>query len=115
LRAEVGLAEFAFSKLDPDGTIVNLLYLESGIASEKPGAALYFRDKPRSPERVVPLLMTNLTLGGSGNLLRNLCDALAAYGTNATPALPQLTNLLTHPRPAVREAASNAVARIAAR
>ena len=83
--------------------------------TEKPAAALYFKDRLLAPERVVPLLIANLTNTAGANLLQSVCDALAAYGTNATPALPQLTNLLTHPRPAVQEAAGNAVGRIGGR
>jgi hypothetical protein len=45
----------------------------------------------------VPLLASNLVGTSSANLLQSVCEALAAYGTNAAPALPALTNLLTPP------------------
>lgn len=110
-----GTVERVISNLDGDGFIQNLLYLEDGKPTEKPAAALYFRHKPRSPERVLPLLTSNLTSTASANLLQSVCEALTAYGTNAAPALPALTNLLSHPKPAVREAAERAVGRIGGR
>jgi hypothetical protein len=106
-------ARFAISKLDLDGFMQNLLLLENGNPRERPSAALFFEARPSAPERVVPLLVTNLIRGGSVNLLQSVCDALAAYGTNARPALTQLTNLLAHPKEAVRLAASNAVTGLA--
>jgi len=101
------------SRLDRDGFIQNRLCLESGTAAERPDAALYFRLNPQAPRQVVPLLMSNLVETGSISLLQDVCAALAAYGTNAAPALPLLGKLAANPSP-VSKGASNAIARITA-
>lgn len=100
------------SSLDPEGAILNRLFLEDGSPKEKFDAAIFFRDKPRQADRVVPLLAANLDCAASANLIQNVCGALAAYGTNAASALPLLTNLLACRKPEVVEAAGNAIARI---
>ena len=98
--------------LDEDGFFHNLLYLESGSPSQKAAAAFLFRDRPCCPERIVPLLSSNLA-SENITVLLNSCEALASYGTNAAPALPLLTRLQTRRSDGVGLTASNTIARIA--
>ena len=111
-RRQNNNVEFLITTLDTDGFLQNMLYLESGRPSERPAAALYFRDIRREPERIIPLLISNLAPTNSANLLQNASEALGSYGTNAVSALPMLSNLVTHPRTYVAAAASNAIQRI---
>ena len=97
--------------LDSDHTLRHILTLESGAEADRVGAAWALGNARERPVRVVPLLMTNL---GSGNLslVENCVIALGEYGAEARGALPVLSNLLGHPKPGIREAASNAMVRI---
>lgn len=97
--------------LDPTGCIRNLLHLESTNDAAKVGAAMLFRDSPVMPERVVPLLIKILTSSNRA-LLERSAQALGSYGAQSKPALPLLTNLSHHPRPAVSRAALSAIDRI---
>ncbi len=104
----------AIAQLDPDGYLRSVLYLESGVAVERPDAAAYFAEHPREPARVVPLLISNLAESGSFDLLEEACKALGEYGTNAAPAIPRLRALLKCRSAHVARAASNAVWKITA-
>jgi len=98
-------------QLDPQHLYRPLLILELGPTPDRVGASMNLADFPRFPERAIPLLMTNL---GSTNraVQQNCARALGKFGHQARPALPALTNLLTHPRAFVRLAASNAITSI---
>ncbi len=106
-------ARNAIALVDADGFYRYLIYLESGTPGERDVAALFFKNTPRAPERIVPLLISNLVETGSISLLQDASSALGAYGTNAVSALPQIRSLLIHPQTGVVGAASNAIARIA--
>ncbi|HEV8541859.1 MAG TPA: hypothetical protein VGR78_05675 [Verrucomicrobiae bacterium] len=94
--------------IDQDSTLRNLRSLRKGTHAEKVGAAAFFRVYPTLPERVVPLLIPCLSSTNSV-LQEESAKALGAYGPEAEKALPRLSNLLSHPKPYVAAAASNAV------
>ncbi|HEX7859312.1 MAG TPA: hypothetical protein VF773_03225 [Verrucomicrobiae bacterium] len=95
----------------PDYNETNLLQLASTNPSEQIAATYYFSSQPILASNVVPHLITNIASTNT-QLLEITAKALAAYGPAAQNALPELTNLLTHPKKHVRNAASNAITRI---
>jgi hypothetical protein len=98
-------------KLDPQSLYRPLLNLELGPAPARVDAALNLAYFPRFPERAIPLLTSNLN--STNHSVQEYCArALGKYGPQARPALPALTNLLTHPPDFVRRAASNAITSI---
>ena len=103
--------DLCIGALDPDHKLQHTLTLESGTEADRVGAAWALGNARERPERVVPLLMTNLASGNSA-LVESCAIALGQYGNEARGALPLLSNLLEYPKPAVREAASNAIVRI---
>jgi len=97
--------------LDPRRDLIPLYTLEMGHIHARVGAAMELADKPRYPARAIPLLITNLA-STNRSVQERCAQALAAYGAEARPALPSLTNLLQHPRERIRLAASNAIVSI---
>lgn len=98
-------------RLDPARELLPLYTLEMGQIPARVGAAEELAQRPRLPERAVPLLVANL---GSSNrsVIERCAVALAGYGPEAAPAVPRLQELLDHPRERVRVAASNSLAAI---
>jgi hypothetical protein len=103
--------ERCIQQLDPQYLYRPLLVLELGPTPERVGAAMNLADFPRFPGRAIPLLITNLNSTNRA-VQENCARALGKFGPQARPALPALTNLLTHPRDFVRLAASNAITSI---
>jgi hypothetical protein len=97
--------------IDRHGLLRNLLHLESTNDAPKVGAAMLFTENPILAERVVPLLSQAL-LSSNRSLLERSAYALGQYGSDAKPALPFLSNLVNHPRPAVAKAVLAAIKKI---
>ncbi|HEX7859228.1 MAG TPA: HEAT repeat domain-containing protein [Verrucomicrobiae bacterium] len=105
--------ERAIDTIDPQRTLRPLYILEIGPLPARVGAAMELADSPRLHERSVPLLIANLSC--TNRSVQERCAiALGKYGPTAAPALPALSNLLAHPRPYVRKAASYAIVAIQA-
>ena len=81
--------------------------------ADRVGAAWALGNSTHAPDKAVPLLMQDLNSTNRA-LIENCALALGKYGAPAHPALPLLSNLLDHPRPAIRSAASNAIRDISA-
>jgi hypothetical protein len=97
--------------IDPRRELIPLYTLEMGQIPARVGAAMELMDRPRLPERAIPLLITNLS--STNRSVQEKCAlALGAYGFEARAALPVLSNLLEHPKERVRAAASNAITAI---
>lgn len=104
----------AIEEIDPQRIFHPLLVLELGPLPNRVGAARELAELPRMPERAVPLLIANLS--STNRSVQEACAiALAKYEAQALPALPTLSNLLSHPRPRIRAAASNALSVINAK
>ena len=97
--------------LDPEGIIGNLVNLQRDGDGAKIGAALFFRDRPILPERVVPLL-TRTVISADRTLVNFSAQALGAYGTNAAAALSVLETLARHPNTAISNSAAAAVLQV---
>lgn len=104
-------ADRIIDAIDPRRDLVPLYILEMGPAPARVGAAMELREKPRHPERAIPLLVTNLS-STNRSVIENCVLALGAYGPQARAALPTLTNLLQHPRERIRLATSNTIVAI---
>ena len=101
----------AIEAIDPHRVYHPLIVLELGPLPNRVGAARELTDFPRMPERAVPLLIANLS--STNRSVQEQCAiALGNYESKAKPALPALSNLLSHPRERLRVAASNAISRI---
>ena len=97
--------------IDPDWRHRHLITLEFGPEADRVGAAWALGNETFAPEKAVPLLVANLSSTNRA-LVENCAIALGKYGPPAAPALPVLTNLLAHPKLAIRSAVSNAVTEI---
>ena len=97
--------------LDPYGQIANLLNLESGSVPRQVAGAMFFRDRPVLPERVVPLLSQSLA-STNRPLLESAARALGEYGSAAQSALPALCQLTNNSHRFVAIAAVNALTKI---
>ena len=103
----------AIERLEPNRKHHPLVVLELGPMPNRVGAARELAGNPRLADRAIPLLVANLT-STNRSVQEHCAIALSAYGENAIPALPALSNLLTSSRPRVRIAASNAIVAIKA-
>ena len=65
-------------------------------------------ESQKYPHRVLPILFKSFTSTNPA-VLENRAQALGNYGALAADALPQLSNLMNHPKSYVRRAASNAI------
>jgi hypothetical protein len=65
-------------------------------------------ESQKYPHRVLPILFSSLTSTNPA-VLENRAQALGNYGALAADALPQLSNLMNHPKGYVHRAASNAI------
>jgi hypothetical protein len=101
----------AILRLDPQRIFLPLYVLEFGPVPERVGAAMELAAFPRLPDRAVPLLLNNLS-STNRSVQEQCAKALSQYGGQARIALPALTNLLSHSKPRVQIAASNAIAAI---
>lgn len=104
-------ADLIIRSIDPHRDLIPLYILEMGEVPARVGAAMELAEKPRHPERAIPLLITNLA-STNRSVIENCVLALGAYGPQARAALPTLTNLLQHPRERIRLATSNTIAAI---
>ena len=105
------IADGIIKYLDPHRDLIPLYTLEIGPVPARVGAAMELTEKPRHPERAIPLLITNLA-STNRSVIETCVLALGAYGPQARAALPTHTNLLQHPRERIRLATSNTIAAI---
>ena len=101
----------AIERIDPQRVYHPLIVLELGPLPNRVGAARELEAFPRMPERAVPLLIANLS-STNRSVQEHCAITLGSYREQAKPALPALSNLLSHPRERLRVAASNAISNI---
>lgn len=114
LSLDPPIADQVIDSLDRNGQMRNMGYLNypgEDPTGLKVGAAIFFRDAPVLPEKVVPLLMRGLDSTNCA-LIERCAQALGAYGVHSVETLPKLSNLVSHPRPYVAKAAIEAIEKI---